>query len=203
MAILQPESLLSTRHTLLLARSHTHTPIHTQQCNREPTISKLVINFCVRAQTTCCAFLLQDFNHFTWDLCGCVRYYYMCVRVGFPFMPTSKAEVCPCSPSSPKQKSTSHSSMHPFWIFTKGQTSPSAHGDPSILMTVILITMRPLFQIFRHPSSPWFSADLPGQPSQSHMINEISHCVGFKRNDPAFFFFLLSSSLLSPSGGKM
>lgn len=35
-----------------------------------------------------------------------------------------------------------------------------------------------------------------------HMINESSRCVEFKRNDPTFFF-LLSSSLLSPSGGKM
>ena len=192
MAILQPESLLNTRHTISLALSlcahaRTHTHICTQNVteNLQSLSSSLISVSGLKppAGSSCYRTLNTSLETYV-DVNGIT----VCASM-FPFMLAFKAEVCPCSPPSPKQKALLiqaciHSKFSP-----KGQTSPSAHGDPSILMTVILITMRPLFQIFSHPSTPWFSVDLPGQQSQSHMINEFSRCVGFKRNDPTFFFF--------------
>lgn len=99
-------------------------------------------------------------------------------------------------PVFPSEESTAHSNMRPFWISRRDQrnrkTHPFPHLRPFLLMTVILTTMSPVFQVFAHSSLLWFSVDLPGQRSQSVWSMSLPAVLNSKRNDPRFLFLLSS-----------
>ena len=90
----------------------------------------------------------------------------------------------------------------PFQISHKEENRQSIHLH-IYAHCVILTTMGPLFQMFVHSLSLWFSVDLPGQESQRAWSMSLPAVLNSKGMTPFSFFFSSALSLLSPSGGKM
>lgn len=71
---------------------------------------------------------------------------------------------------------------------SKKTKRPFTHLSPFILMIVILTTMSPVFQVFAHSSSLWFSVDLPEQRSQSTWSMSLPAVLNSKGMTPLSFF---------------